>query len=179
MGIVQIVRRTNGNIIDLLATATELVHMPVEPLKLHKEIRFRKEAIDRPDRVVGIEDDLEIAANGFDRLHMPWRDITGGPYQSEVLHQVCSLSRARYRTSGESIIHPSAASGAKSIEAQAASTSSASRTTFTLRPRRSSKMATRSPSVIPSNKPKQSENTPSDTRTLSPGENRGAACRQT
>ena len=40
-------------------------------------------AVDDPDRIVGIEGDLQIAANRLDRLHMARRDIAGRADQRE------------------------------------------------------------------------------------------------
>ena len=88
MRVVQIVRRADRNIVDLFAAATHLVDVPVEPLEFGKEMRIRKIAVDDADGIVRIEGDLQIAANGLDRLHVARRDVAGGADQRKARHHL-------------------------------------------------------------------------------------------
>ena len=83
MGVVQVVRRADRDIVDALVAAAQLVDMPVEALELGEEMRLREMAVDDPDGIVRVEGDLEIAAHGLDGLHMARRDIAGGTDQCE------------------------------------------------------------------------------------------------
>ena len=81
------------------------------------------------------------------------------------------MIQTSYRSPGDSTVTQSDETNgprASRWRGQAAATASRSMTTRTLRPRRSSRMVTRSLSVMPSNRPRQAENTPSTTRTFSP-----------
>ena len=77
----EMVRRTDRHIVDLLAAAAKLVDVTIEPLELGKEMRIRKMAVEDADGVVRIVGNLQIAADSLDRLHVARRDISGSSDQ--------------------------------------------------------------------------------------------------
>ena len=69
--------------IDTLVLAAQFVDVPVEALEFGKKRRLRKMTVDDSNRIIGIDRDLKIAANGFDRLHVAGRHIAGRSDQRE------------------------------------------------------------------------------------------------
>ena len=59
MGIVQVVGRTDRDIVDpvIVIVAEPAVDLAVEPFELGEVVRIGKEGIDHPDRIAGIECD--------------------------------------------------------------------------------------------------------------------------
>jgi hypothetical protein len=57
--------------------------MPVEALEFNEEARIREEAVHLADGIGRIEGGNEIATSVFDGAHVPGRDVTRGPDQSE------------------------------------------------------------------------------------------------
>src|SRR3954470_19741748 len=53
--VVEIVRRTNADVFDLIAPPTQLVHVPVESFELSEKISVRKIAVDNTDAVIRVE----------------------------------------------------------------------------------------------------------------------------
>jgi hypothetical protein len=60
--------------------------MAVEPLKLGEEAGLGEIGIDDPDRIARVHCGDQLVAGRLDRLHVPGRDIAGGPDQGEALH---------------------------------------------------------------------------------------------
>jgi hypothetical protein len=93
VAVVQIVRRTDRDIIDLaLSLTAQLVDMPIEPFELGEEMRLREVAVDDPDGVVAVERSNQNVAGRLDRHHVTRCDVAGGADQGEAFH--CS-SQAR------------------------------------------------------------------------------------
>ena len=88
VGIMQVVRRTNGHVIDLapVVGAAPLVDVTVKALELGEEIGIREMAVNNPDRIVRIVCRNQYVAGLLDRLHMTGSDVTGGTDQCEILH---------------------------------------------------------------------------------------------
>src|SRR5947207_6408639 len=54
MRVMEMIRRTDGHIVDLLAAAAKLIDVPVEPLKLGKEMRVRKVNVENSNRIIWV-----------------------------------------------------------------------------------------------------------------------------
>ena len=59
--------------------------MPVEALELGEEMGVRKEGVDDPHRIVGVERGVQHPADVPDGLHVPNRDVAGRPDKAEGL----------------------------------------------------------------------------------------------
>ena len=88
MGIVQVVGRADGDIVNLSAIVSTAAHvnMTVEALKLRKKVCIRKVAVDDANRVVGVKRCNQIVAGGFDGLHVARGYVTGGADECEIFH---------------------------------------------------------------------------------------------
>ena len=85
MGVMQIVGRTDRDVINTLSAAPQLVKAPVEPLKLNEEISIWEIGINDANTVIGIQGDQQIVPGILDRAHMAGRDITSRPDQRKIL----------------------------------------------------------------------------------------------
>ena len=83
MRIVEVVRRADRDIADLVAAPAKLVDVPIEALELDEEVGVGMMAVDHADRVVRIVGHDEPAANVPHGLHMARRDIPRSPDQRE------------------------------------------------------------------------------------------------
>src|SRR4029077_828546 len=92
MRIMQIVWRTDRDILDWLTLAPELIDMAVEALKFDEKIRIRKITVHDSDRICRIEGYFQVTPNSFNCLKMTRRNVTCGTNQSErghrIIHQV-------------------------------------------------------------------------------------------
>jgi hypothetical protein len=86
MGIMQVIRRTDGNIIHLvLSFAAELIQVPVETLCFHEKIGIREKRVNDTDAVERVHCCYEVVPGIFDGLHVPWGDEACCTNQSKVL----------------------------------------------------------------------------------------------
>jgi hypothetical protein len=86
VGVVQVIGRADGDIIDPTTPPGQFVHMTVEAFKFRKEIRVWKVTVDNSHAVVGIERRHEIIVRGLDGFHVSRRNITRGANEGEFLH---------------------------------------------------------------------------------------------
>ena len=75
MRIVQVVRRADADIVNLLAAPPDEIDVAVEALELGEEARFGEKAIDHADRIGRVERGSERASRLFDGSEMTGRDI--------------------------------------------------------------------------------------------------------
>ena len=81
----QVVRRTNADKINLFAFPAEFVNMSVKSLEFYEEIGIRKIGINDPDTVVYIKGCNQVVMRLMYGLQMPYGNVTGHTYQSEIL----------------------------------------------------------------------------------------------
>jgi hypothetical protein len=77
MRVMQIIWRSNRDIIQPLTAPTKLIDMPVKPLKFGKKMRVWEMAIQNTNRIVGIKRNHKLPARVLNRLHVARRNVTG------------------------------------------------------------------------------------------------------
>ena len=89
MGVVQVIRSAEGEVIDgpIGAPATQLRNVTVEPLDLGKEGRLRKVRVDNADRVVGVHGGHEAVARVLNGSQVSWGNISGQAGECKVFRR--------------------------------------------------------------------------------------------
>jgi hypothetical protein len=85
VGIVQVVRRADADIVDGRTFAAQFVDVAVEALELGEEIGCGKVAVDDADAVVGVERGDQPVAGVLDGAHVARGDEAGGADEGEGL----------------------------------------------------------------------------------------------
>ena len=73
--VVQVVGRADGDVVDRLAAAAQLVDVAVEALELDEEADVGKVAVQDADRVGGVERGNQVAAGLLDGAQVARRDV--------------------------------------------------------------------------------------------------------
>ena len=93
MCIVQIVRGTDGDIIQRSAAALQFVDVTIETLEFGEKICFGKVSVEHADVVVFVDCCDEEISGVTDCPHMPGRYVSGCTNESKPLHAGTSTLR--------------------------------------------------------------------------------------
>ena len=93
MGIVKVVRRTDGHVINTRTAPAKRIDVAVKLLEFRKEFRIGKMAVDDTDRIIGIEGCQKSTIAILDRPHVTRGNVAGGSDQSKSsgTHQIFRL----------------------------------------------------------------------------------------
>ena len=80
----KVVGRADAYIVELNADSLKLVNVSVKPLELHEEVAFREVAVELPHAVKFIEACQEAVIGIFYGFQVPFGNIAGDPYETEV-----------------------------------------------------------------------------------------------
>ena len=86
MGIVQIVGRTNGNIIDVRSLPSQFFTMPVEAFEFGEEMSFGEVFVEYAYGIVFVQGCKEVVARSLYGFEMPGSDVAGGADEEEVFN---------------------------------------------------------------------------------------------
>ncbi len=86
VGVVQIVGRTNGHIVDVGAFPDQFVHVAVEALEFCKKSRFGEVFVNNPHIVIFIQRCYQTVSRILDGFHVSGRDVACRAQENEVFH---------------------------------------------------------------------------------------------
>jgi len=112
MRVVQLIRRTNCQVVNLVAVTPHRIEVTIKPLEFGEEIGVREVTIHNANGVVRVKGRRQLSASFRYRPHVPRRDKSGGANQRVGLHltplfEVSRPIQVSYRTRGESTSLPS------------------------------------------------------------------------
>ena len=85
MRIMQIVGRTNGQVINRRPFPFYFITIPVKPFEFCKKLSPRKIIIQYTHRIMRIQCSQQVITRLPDRPHVTGSDVTGGAYKKKIL----------------------------------------------------------------------------------------------